>query len=562
MQRGSTNLSTFRDYEECFIVAGGEVRLATEGILAELPCLAIRAFFIAQQLKVRLHPRLLGEIRDQVPKLLRQQFRSNPLVLGYFRELLRTCGRVGPVLRPMHETGLLGVLVPSFERQRGRVQHEHFHLYPVDEHTLVCLEKLDAIWNEQLPHSELYKELFRQIPRPELLYLALLLHDVGKGEGGNHAESGARIAAVEARRLGFAPAEAERVTFLVRHHLTMVMVSQKRDLDDPEVVRRFAELVGDTENLRMLTLLTLADSLGTSQTLWNGFKDTLLRTLFSRALQYLTGTVVPTATARREELYNLIRKVPPPGIAPDEIEAHFAGLPENYFQHLTLEDLVADLNTIHAFLALHAAGRAPPLTPAIRAQDYPHHSCSLIRVCTWDHSGLFARLAAALSAANLNIMSAEIYTRSDHLVLDRFYVAEPGTNAPARDSALTAFCTLTEKALAGELSLVELLQQAREGHSLSPGRAPAPPRITFDNQACARRTVLEIQAPDRLGLLAVLAVTLAELGVDISLAKIHTVHGMADDAFYVTESDGQPILSPVRQETIRARLTAALAESF
>ncbi len=462
----------------------------------------------------------------------------------------------------MHETGLLGVLVPSFERQRGRVQHEHFHLYPVDEHTLVCLEKLDAIWNEQLPHSELYKELFRQIPRPELLYLALLLHDVGKGEGGNHTESGARIAAIEARRLGFTPAEAQRVTFLVRHHLTMVMVSQKRDLDDAEVVRRFAELVGDTENLRMLTLLTLADSLGTSQTLWNGFKDTLLRTLFSRALQYLTGTVVPTAAARREELRNLIREVPPLGIAPDEIEAQFAGLPENYFQHLTLEDLAADLNVIHAFLALHAAGRAPPLTPAIRAQAYPHHGCTVIRVCTWDHSGLFAKLAAALSAANLNILSAEIYTRCDHLVLDRFYVTEPGTNAPARDSALATFRALAEKSLTGELSLPELLHHAREAHSSLPGRAPAPPRITFDNQACARRTVLEIQAPDRLGLLAILAATLAELGVDISLAKIHTVHGMADDAFYVTESDGQPILSPERQETIRARLTTALAESF
>lgn len=178
----------------------------------------------------------------------------------------------------------------------------------------------------------------------------------------------------------------------------------------------------------------------------------------------------------------------------------------------------------------------------------------------WDHSGLFARLTAALAAAGLNIFSAEIYTRADHLALDRFYVSESRSGGPASAPALAAFAALAEKALAGEVSLPELLQRAREFRATVPVRPTIPTRITFDNQASAKRTILEIQSHDRLGLLAVLASTLADLDVDISLAKINTHHGVADDVFYVTDSDGQPVLAPERQELIRARLIAALAE--
>lgn len=523
------------------------------------PSQVVGFFLYAQQHGFFLQPNALQLIRELVPRVDWSNLRDDPAVKKTFLELFRGPGRVARPLRQMHETGLLARLVPAFEHMTGMVQHEFFHRYTADEHTLVCLEKLDAIWNEQLPDCCLYTDLFRQISSPELLYLALLLHDTGKGEGRDHAEKGAHLAETEARRLGLSAAETSRVVFLVRHHLSMVILSQKRDLDDPEVIRGFAELVGDTENLRMLTLHTLADSLGTSDSLWNTYKDQLLRMLYTRTLQYLTGVAAPSGAVRRRTLWESLRKTPPTGLANDEIEAHFNSLPDNYFSHLTRDELLADLEVVHEFLALQVLGRAPALAPAIRTRDLPELGCTVVRVCTWDHSGLFARLAAALSAAGLGIHSAEIYTRSDHLVLDRFYVAPPGSAAPAAEPALEQFRALACQALSGEISLPELLRLA--GRQQEPRARPEPitPRITFDNQASAKSTILEIQAEDRLGLLAALAAALAELGVDISLAKINTTHGVADDAFYVTDADSRQILVPERQEQIRTRLLEALA---
>jgi [protein-PII] uridylyltransferase len=506
-----------------------------------------------------LHPNVLQQIRELVLRMDWNILRNDPVVKEKFLELFCGPGRVAKPLRQMHEVGLLARLIPAFEHITGLVQHEFFHRYTADEHTLVCLEKLDAIWNEQLPDCGLYTDLFRQVPRPELLYLALLLHDTGKGEGRDHAEKGAHIAAAEGQRLGLPAAEIARVVFLVRHHLSMVILSQKRDLDDPEVIRGFAELVGDTENLRMLTLHTLADSLGTSDSLWNTYKDQLLRMLYTRTLQYLTGIAAPTGAARRHALWESLRQNPPAGLASDEIEAHFQGLPDNYFPHLSRDELLADLEVVHDFLALQVQGKAPALAPAIRTRDLPERGCTVVRVCTWDHSGLFARLAAALSASGLGIHSAEIYTRSDHLVLDRFYVAPPGSAGPAPAPALEQFRLFALQALSGELALPELLRLAGRQHEPRTRLEPITPRITFDNQASAKSTILEIQAEDRLGLLAALAAALAEMGVDISLAKINTTHGVADDAFYVTDADGRQILAPERQEQIRARLIEALA---
>jgi len=541
------------------ISKNGTIPLTDGNFFQAEPSQLLGLFLYAKNHCISMNTNNLKFIRELVLQMDWNNLRDDPAVKKKFLELIRGPGRVATPLRQMHEVGLLARLIPAFEHITGLVQHEFFHRYTADEHTLVCLERLDAIWNEQLPDCGLYTDLFRQVPRPELLYLALLLHDTGKGEGRDHAEKGAHIAAAEGQRLGLPAAEIARVVFLVRHHLSMVILSQKRDLDDPEVIRGFAELVGDTENLRMLTLHTLADSLGTSDTLWNTYKDQLLRMLYTRTLQYLTGIAAPTGAARRHALWESLRQNPPAGLASDEIEAHFQGLPDNYFPHLSRDELLADLEVVHDFLALQVQGKAPALAPAIRTRDLPERGCTVVRVCTWDHSGLFARLAAALSAAGLGIHSAEIYTRNDHLVLDRFYVASPGSAGPAPAPALELFRALALRALSGEMTLPELLRLAGRRQEPRSRREPIAPRITFDNQASAKSTILEIQAEDRLGLLAALAAVLAEMGVDISLAKINTTHGVADDAFYVTDADGRQILAPERQEQIRARLLEALA---
>lgn len=542
-----------------FKFVDGAVLAASDRVFRDQPHRLMRAFSLAQRRGLRLHPELVHLIRNHT-HLVTREFRADPQVREMFFELFRHRGRVGGTLRQMHETGLLGALVPAFGRLTGQVQHEFFHQFTADEHTLVCLEKLDAIWEERLPGCAPYAAIFRKVPRPEVLYLALLLHDAGKGGDHDHAESGARLAASVVRWLRLDPATAGQVVFLVRHHLAMVTLSQKRDLDDPAVVEGFARLVGDAEKLHMLTLLTVADSLGTSDTLWNAFKDQLLLMLHARAEQHLAGAIAPAGAVRRDELLAAVREARPSALAPDEIEAHFTGLPESYFQHISLAEVLADLGVVHDFLAAQVRGERPPLAPAIRTEAQPARGCSVVRVCAWDHSGLFAGLAGALTVADLNILSAEIYTRTDNLVLDRFYVAEPATGAPAGERALESFASLARQALTGELSLPELLRRARGRRTAGTRGERVPTRIAFDNQASASRTVIEIETEDRLGLLAALAAGLAALGVDISLAKINTTHGVAEDAFYVTEADGGKIVSAARQQEIRHRLLTAIAE--
>lgn len=546
---------------EGFKFVDGTVMAASDHVFRGHPERLVRAFHHAQRKGFRLDPELLQKVRDRTD-LVTPAFRDDPKVRETFLDLFRHPGRVGGTLRAMHEAGLLGALVPAFGRLTGQVQHEFFHQFTVDEHTLVCLEKLDAIAAAQEPPLAPYGEVFRRLQHPELLYLALLLHDTGKGEGHGHAESGARIAATVTRRLRLDPDAGRRIEFLVRHHLDMVTVSQKRDLDDPHVIRQFAALAGDLENLHALTLLTLADSLATSDKLWNAFKDQLLLMLHARAAQELQGTVPVEAAAARDRLLAEVRKACPAEIQPDEIEAHFESLPPGYFQHATVTEVVADLGVAHELVALQVLGQEHPFTPAIRHEALPVRGCTVVRCCARDHHGLFAQLTGAFTAAGLNILGADIYTRRDDLALDRFYVADPDTGGPPSERLLDKFRQQAREALTGHLDVARLLHARRQKQpplNAAPGGGRLPTRISFDNDSSPSRSIIEIEAEDRLGLLHTISATLADLGVDIALARIHTANGAASDAFYVTETGGVKILAPARQRQIRVTLEAAIA---
>ena len=255
----------------------------------------------------------------------------------------------------------------------------------------MCLERLDDIWKDQSPSLRPYAAMFRQLERPDLLYLALLLHDTGKGDGPDHTESGARIATTVSRQLRLDEPSARRVRFLVRHHLDMVSLSQKRNLGDPQVIRTFAGLVGDLENLRALALLTVADSMGTSDKLWTTFKDALLLTLFHRTREHLEGQTGVVEETERVRLREEVAHAGPPGLEPDEIEAHFAQLPGSYFTHAVVDDVLADLGVVHEFLEAQVRGTAQPFEPVIRGSASESHGCSVVRCGTWDRRGVFAR---------------------------------------------------------------------------------------------------------------------------------------------------------------------------
>ena len=573
-----------------FKFVDGQVLPVSGGIFRERPSRLMQAFFNAQRRGLRLHPELLQLVRDHVA-LVTPAFRQEPGVAQMFLELLKARGQVGGCLRQMHEARFLGAYLPAFGRLTAQVQHEFFHQYTVDEHTLVCLEKLDAVWHEQTPALRPYTEMFRHLERPELLYLALLLHDAGKGEGRDHAERGARIAATVCRQLRLDDAGARRVQFLVRQHLAMVSTSQKRNLGDPHVIETFARLVGDLENLRALALLTLADSMGTSDQLWTTFKDALLLTLYQRTREHLEGQGAVVAEAERARLLEEVRRAAPAGLPADEIQAHFDRVPPRYFLHALAADVLADLRIAHEFLHAQVLGTSSPLEPIVHGQVAEARGCSVVRCCTWDRPGLFAKLAGTFTAARLNILGAEIYTRTDDLVIDTFYVTDADTGAPATPRVMERFRSLARAALTAPVTRPETpptltptpagaagvpsAPTAKRGHDPAepapagpalkpPGSSLAPSgdrfqtSVVFDNHSSPSHTIIEIETEDRLGLLHTIATVLAGLGVDIALARIHTSNGGASDAFYVSEAGGKPILGAARQKEIRAALLTAI----
>jgi [protein-PII] uridylyltransferase len=524
----------------------------------------MRVFFHCQHRNLRLHPDLAARIRHDLNVLVDAAFLRDEHVRTTFLELLRQRGNVAPILRVMHETGFLGRYLPEFGRLTCLVQHEFYHQYTADEHTLMCVEKLDQLWHAAKPPLGSYAEIFREIEHPEVLYLALLLHDAGKAaDNGDHASAGARLAQRVARRLGLDGITSHTLAFLVEHHLAMAQLSQRRDLDDASVVSHFAGLVQSRETLSMLTLHTIADSLGTSDKLWNGFKDTLLLTLHHRAREALAGgsEFLRAEARQRKRLAEEVRELVDGRINDEEFAAHFDNLPPRYFLIHTAADIAADLGLAHRFMARQLEVEEKALEPVVHWRDEPDRACSTVKVCTFDRAGLFSKVAGSLTAAGLNILSAQVFTRADGVVLDTFHVTDARAGSlVARDSREKFEATLG-RALTEPVDLRPLIARQRAAApSLHPWEGERiPTTVRFDNDISDSRTVLDIEAEDRVGLLHAVSQALSELGLDISLAKINTEKGAAVDTFYVTEVDGRKITFVERQHAIEAKLRAAIS---
>ncbi len=549
-----------------FLFVDGEIRAASNRVFRDSPRRLMRVFLHAQQHRLQLNPDLAQLIRNQV-SLVDRDFLNDEHVRETFLTILERRGSVAPILRAMHEVNLLGKYIPEFGRLTCLVQHEFYHQYAADEHTLVCLEQLDRIWEAQEEPYKHYAPLFQGLERPGLLYLALLLHDVGKSEHhkqGRHAEVSAEMALRAAKRLRLDGSASDTLHAVIEHHLLMASVSQRRDLDDPTVIRNFARQMKTPEGLNLLTLLTFADSQGTSDKLWNSFKDLLLWQLYERALALLTGGTefVRASQKQREELLREVRELAPKSIGDEELNAHFAALPARYFEIHTARDIADDLELAHRFMHRQVVAEERVLSPATAWQDEPDRGYNLVRVCTWDRAGLFSKIAGSFSAVGLNILSAQIFTRTDGVVLDKFFVNDAKTGSLAPREEHGKFDTLLDQVLNDETVELSALI-ARQVVARPVYQAYAGERMTtqihFDNEASDARTIIEIETEDRLGLLYAISQAFAELALDISGARIVTERGAAIDSFYVRELDGSKVVSPERQTLIENRLREAIS---
>ena len=550
-----------------FIFADGEIRAASNRIFRDSPRRLMRVFLHAQQRHLKLHPDLAQLIRSQL-SLVDREFLNDEHVRESFLTILERRGEVAPVLRAMHEVNLLGKYLPEFGKLTCLVQHEFYHQYAADEHTLVCLEQLDRIWEAKEPPYDRYAPVFQSLERPSLLYLALLLHDVGKSQRhgqGKHPQVSAEMALRAAKRLRLDEAATNSLRVLVENHLLMATTSQRRDLDDPAVIRHFSRQVGTPEMLNLLTLLTFADSQGTSDKLWNGFKDSLLWQLHGRAMTLLTGGTefVRAEQEQRESLLQEVRKLAPESLTDEELRAHFAALPARYFQIHLAPEIVADLELAHRFLRWQVLEEEGLLSPHVAWQNEPNRGYNLVTICTWDRAGLFSKIAGSFSACGLNILSAQIFTRADGVVLDKFFVNDARTGNLAEREQREKFEALLDKVLNGQNADLpaQIARQrgARPVYQAYFGERMAT-QIRFDNEASEARTLIEVETEDRLGLLYAISQTFAELALDLSSARIVTERGAAIDNFYVRELDGGKITSPERQKLIEHRLHEAIGQ--
>ncbi|MGA2751121.1 MAG: [protein-PII] uridylyltransferase [Verrucomicrobiota bacterium] len=547
-----------------FKFVDGEIRPASSGVFRDSPRRLMRVFLHAQQRGLKLHPSTAQLIRQEL-SLVNNWFLNDPRVRATFLEILDQRGSVAPVLRAMHEVGLLGKLLPEFGRLTCLVQHEFYHQYTADEHTLVCLEKLDMVWNAKTPPYAAYAEISREVEHTFLLYLALLLHDSGKAfRTGHHEEIGGTVAQSVSRRLGLDGAKTHTLRLVIENHLAMAQISQRRDLDDPAVIRGFARQIQSVENLVLLTLHTFADSMGTSDQLWNGFKDAVLWRLYYKTRQMLSGgSEFQVAEARqRELLIEEVRRLAPPTFDPAEIQAHFNNMPSRYCQINDAQEILRDVAQVHRFIHLQLSeGDVNALTPIVSWHNEPDRGYTTVTLCTWDRERLFSNITGCLTAAGFNILSAEILTRMDGVILDSFCVTDARTGLLANREERDKFEGLVQKILTGTpVDLPALIARARTAptfyKSLEGERIPT--IVELDNTTSDFRTIIDIQAEDRVGLLYDISRALADLNVNVYLAKISTEKGAAIDSFYIAERGGSKVLDPERQKAVKHKLRHAV----
>ena len=550
---------------EAFIIENGLVEPRDPGVFDEDPVLLLRVFHHAQRVGAALSPSLARLIREKAP-LLTPEHAFSPAAHKAFLAILAEAGRVHPALNAMRDHGVLTRYLPEFAPMICLVQHELYHRYTADIHTLLCIRELDAIFSGDNPAADAHREALFDCEDPSLLYLLLLLHDIGKPIGiKGHAEFGVRVAAPFLDRIGVTGERRALVETVIRTHLDMSAFWQRHDVEDPAMIARFAEKIPDPEALRFLFVHTYCDARGTAQGLWNSYKDSLHTRLYRNTLARLRGVDLrlddpaPLRDAIVAESDTLGYDTE---LDRTDVITHLGMLPPRY---LRLTD--APSARLHArlvnrlILTITRAEGTESLMPAIDWADDLATGMAVITLVSWDRPGLFYRVCGAFALAGLSIHATRAFARDDGLALDIFQVTEADGSPPA-DSRRDRFLKFLHDSLVDGKDhtkpLADLAERSRRARTAM--RRPRPPKVEIEADPELHRTVVELRATDRLGLLHDLGRIFFEHRRDIAFARIATESGYARDTFYLTpfEHDADP--TPDQNESLRAALLASIGE--
>ncbi|MEI8371368.1 MAG: [protein-PII] uridylyltransferase [Planctomycetota bacterium] len=474
-----------------------------------------------------------------------------PEASRHFLSLLAHPGRLGTLLRDLHDVAILERFLPDFARARGLLQFNQYHKYTVDEHCIRAVEFTEKLLDDPGPVGRVY----RGLKDKHLLHLALLIHDLGKGLPEDHSEVGLKIAEQTGWRLGLKPHETEIIKFLVHKHLRMNHLALCRDTSDEELVVRFAVQVGSPELLQLLYVLTAADLGAVGPDVWDGWKSQVLTDLYHRAMQQLAGDSPATTT---DHLFESKR---------DEIRTSFSGeadaawytrhidsLTSGYLSATPAEEAAADLRLLHDL---------EPGGVRATARYDPNAATLQITVGTSEAvaPGIFHKLTGALTSQGLEIRSAQIHTLADGLVLDRFWVYDPDySGAPPLDR-IYAVNQAVEQSLRQESGHTPSFRSTWKSGEQRKMLGPKPQiRVNTDNSTSDRYTIIDVFAYDRTGLLYAVTRTFFELGCSVWRAKISTYLDQVLDVFYVTDQENNKIEDQGQLDTIRQRLLEVIGE--
>jgi [protein-PII] uridylyltransferase len=519
--------------------------VTNERIFKRYPFALLELFLLIQQ-----HPEIKG-VRASTIRLIRSHrhlindsFRNDLRNRALFMEILRQPQGLTHELRRMKRYGILARYIPAFGRIAGLMQYDLFHIYTVDDHTLMVVRNMRRLMIEQHDHELPFcSKLMRRIPKPELLYLAGMFHDIAKGRGGDHSELGAAEAKAFCRHHGLNEYDANIVAWLVKYHLLMSTTAQRKDISDPEVVTWFATIVGNSIKLDYLYLLTVSDMRGTNHTIWNDWKDSLLRELYTSTRRALRrGLENPIDLNERCEAIKqeALQQLKHQKIPLDSVTKLWSSLNEDYFMRHTTDEVVW-----HAEAIIQNAGREFPL---ILVQQHAQRGGTeiFIHMPIADH--LFAASTGTFEQLGLTVADARIITSDKGYAFDTYVILEENGEAISNSHRIEDILDQLRHELSQPAYVYKKINR-RTARQLKHFETPT--TISFTQDRRNNRTVMELITGDRPGLLSKIGRALMECDISLHNAKIATIGERVEDVFFITDREKQAITDEQRLEQLR-----------
>ena len=536
-----------------FVVEHDRITIARPDVFERDPVNLIRLYRLSEEHSLAIHPDATREVTRSLRRI-DANLRRDPEANVLFVDVLLSRKSSEVVLRQMNESGVLGRFIPDFGRIVSLMQFNMYHHYTVDEHLIRSVGILSDIETGRLIEDHpLASEILLTISNRRALYVALLLHDIAKGRDEDHSIAGARVARELCPRLGLSQAETETVAWIVLEHLTMSNTAQSRDLTDPKTIERFAGVVQTIERLKMLLVLTVCDIRAVGPGVWNGWKGSLLRTLYYETEVYLAGGHSAVARNQRvqrakEELRGAL-----PGWSEAEFEAYAARLNDAYWLKSDIDHRVRHARLLHA-----AAVEMKSLITEVSTDNFT--GATELIVSAPDHPFLLSTIAGACAASGANIVDANVFTTNDGLALDTIYVArEFDMNEDELRRGARIAATI-EKSLRGEIKLGTMMPVRTGMDKVRADAFTIVPEVVIDNSLSNRFSVLEVSGLDRPGLLFELTRAISSLNLNIGSAHILTFGEKAVDVFYVTDLTGAKITNPARQAAVKRHLLSSFVD--